>query len=317
MKTTKAFFKLIRWGNLLFAAITQLLFHFCIVQPAFKAAQVMPNLQGLHFFLLVLSYCCMGAAGYIINDYFDVNIDQVNKPKKVYIGNYISKRTAILWHIVLSSVGVGIGFGIDFFSNSTPIIGISAIAIVLVMFLYSTTFKKKFLIGNIIVAATTAWAMVVLTWAEANHFNILHYQPQTGLNQNRLMKLTILYTAFAFIISLIREVVKDMEDVEGDRKYGCKTMPIVWGMNATKVFVAVWIVVLAALLLVCQLYVIQYGWWLSIFYCIATLIVPLVLLLSKLQKAQTSLHYHQISTSIKKIMLFGILSMLFFWWYTM
>ena len=128
----------------------------------------------------------------------------------------------------------------------------------------------------------------------------------------KLFKYAIVYAAFAFIISLIREVIKDMEDMEGDARYGCKTMPIVWGIPAAKVFTAVWLIVLAGALVIIQVYALYLGWWWSAVYCVATIIVPSLWILRKLYKAKLTKDYHQLSTTVKLVMLAGILSMIFF-----
>jgi len=122
----------------------------------------------------------------------------------------------------------------------------------------------------------------------------------------------VLYASFAFIISLIREVIKDMEDMEGDRKYGCRTMPILWGVNASKVFVAVWIVVLIAMVAVVQFYVLPFGWWHSAVYCILFIIAPLIWIFQKLFRAQSADDFHKLSSMVKLVMLTGIMSMIFF-----
>jgi 4-hydroxybenzoate polyprenyltransferase len=128
----------------------------------------------------------------------------------------------------------------------------------------------------------------------------------------RFFRLAILYAGFAFVISLIREVVKDMEDIDGDRKYGCKTMPIVWGVNPSKVFVAVWLIVIIAALLILQVYTFQLGWWGSVVYCLLLIVLPLAYVLVKLFSASQSSDYNHLSTVIKLIMFTGILSMIFF-----
>ncbi|MEI9957753.1 MAG: UbiA family prenyltransferase [Ferruginibacter sp.] len=102
-----------------------------------------------------------------------------------------------------------------------------------------------------------------------------------------------MYAAFAFIISLIREVIKDMEDMEGDAKYGCKTMPIVWGIPAAKVFTAVWLIVLIAALVIIQFYALHLRWWWSVAYAVILIITPLLWILKnyiphKCQKIITS-----------------------------
>ena len=100
--------------------------------------------------------------------------------------------------------------------------------------------------------------------------------------------------------------------MDGDAKFGCKTMPIVWGIPASKVFVAVWLIVLIGAVSVVQFYVLQLGWLWSAVYCIVLILFPLVWILRKLFKAQVPKDYHQLSTAIKFVMLTGLLSMLFF-----
>jgi 4-hydroxybenzoate polyprenyltransferase len=132
----------------------------------------------------------------------------------------------------------------------------------------------------------------------------------------KLFKYAIVYAGFAFIISLIREVIKDMEDMEGDEKYGCKTMPIAWGIPATKVFTAVWLIVLAGALVIIQVYALYLHWWWSVLYSVLTIILPLLWILRKLYKAKVAADYHMLSTAVKLVMLAGILSMLFFKMYS-
>jgi 4-hydroxybenzoate polyprenyltransferase len=130
-----------------------------------------------------------------------------------------------------------------------------------------------------------------------------------------MLRLGILYAGFSFIISLVREVVKDVEDFEGDVKYGCKTMPIVWGINASKIFAGIFIIILAIILLVIQIYVVRFGWWVSICYCIIFVITPLFIVFKKLLIAQSKDDFGKLSNYIKLVMLTGILSMIFIKWY--
>jgi 4-hydroxybenzoate polyprenyltransferase len=121
-----------------------------------------------------------------------------------------------------------------------------------------------------------------------------------------------LYGGFAFIISLIREAIKDIEDREGDAQYGCRTLPIYAGVRTTKIYISIWIVVLVAALVILQLYILQFGWWLAVIYSIILIIAPLVYLLMHLRKAQTVNDYGKLSSLTKLIMFTGILSMVFF-----
>jgi 4-hydroxybenzoate polyprenyltransferase len=311
MKTIAAFFRLIRWPNLVFIVLTQVLFYYCFVETLHKKGI---NTQGglKSYSLIILLSILIAAAGNIINDYFDLNIDLVNKPNKLVIDKTIKRRWAIIWHLVLSTVGIFIGFYLDYLSH-TYWIGLSTLICVLLLFGYSASLKKKFLIGNVLISALTAWVIIIVFLWYNNTFycSDCNRNEIDGLLRN-FIKYSILYGSFSFIISLIREVIKDMEDIEGDAKYGCKTMPIVWGIQASKVFVGVWIVVLIAALTILQFYVMQFNWWLSIAYCVLFIITPLSITLQKLYKAQVTKEYHQLSTLVKFVMLTGILSMIFF-----
>ncbi|MEX6687728.1 geranylgeranylglycerol-phosphate geranylgeranyltransferase [Danxiaibacter flavus] len=309
MKLVSAFFRLVRWPNLVFIALTQVLFLYCVILPAFNKADLVPNIYGWRFFLLCASSVLIAAAGYIINDYFDLDIDQVNKPDKLVVEKIIKRRWTIIWHLVLSIAGIAMGFVIDFTSRAY-LLGFANILCVILLFIYSISFKKKFLIGNVLISLLTAWVILVITWAENSH--ILGFDSNDQLNVNKIIRVTFLYSGFAFIISLIREVIKDMEDIEGDRRYGCKTMPIMWGVNATKVFVAVWLIVLVAALLIVQIYALRLGWWISVIYCILLTVAPLLWILKKLYTAVSSEDYHKLSSLIKLVMFTGILSMIFF-----
>jgi 4-hydroxybenzoate polyprenyltransferase len=287
------------------------LFVYCIIHPIFFTAGVIPNIHGHYFVLLMISSIVIAAAGYIINDYFDLNIDQVNKPDKLIVEKVINRRWVILWHLLLSLIGILLFLYIDIKTN-TRFLTIANAGCVLLLFLYSISLKKKLLVGNILISILTAWVILVIAWAETS--NLLQTMA-IGSYTEKITRITFLYAGFAFVISLIREVVKDMEDIEGDRRYGCKTMPIVWGIIASKIFIAVWLVVLIAALSIVQFYVLQFRWWWSAAYCIIFIIVPLLHIFRKLFQANTSADYHKLSTAIKVTMFTGILSMLFFRFY--
>lgn len=309
MKILAAFFRLVRWPNLLFIAVTQLLFEFCIYRKIYPQQ---PAGEMQQFLFLLAASVLIAAAGYIINDYFDLNIDQVNKPGKVVVNTIISRRWVIFWHMFLSMLGL-------FFTvTALPITGywhlvLANMASIILLWFYSTNLKKQLLIGNVLISLLTAWVIGIIFLSKFP----LHIRSLLLVEHDevRFFRYTILYASFAFIISLVREVIKDMEDVEGDRKYGCRTMPIRWGMNASKVFAAVWIVVLIAVLLILQFYVLPFGWWHSALYCLVCIVVPLVWILRKLYSAHTADDFHRLSRLVKLVMFTGILSMLFFYFY--
>ncbi len=291
--------------------ITQLLFYFSLVRPFFEK-DIGSRLENAHFLLIIVSSLLIAAAGNIINDYFDRNIDEINKPEKKIVDKLIKRRWVIVMHIVFSAAAILLGFYVD---SQTPVfwLGLSNSICVLALFAYSSSLKKKLLVGNVLISLLTAWVVLVcfLCYYRSFYCTICEQTLfQSALN--RFMRISFLYAGFAFVISLIREVVKDMEDMEGDRRYGCKTIPISWGIPAAKVFVAVWLVVLIGMIAVVQIYVWQLGWYWSAAYSIVLILAPLVWILRKLYQARVPADYHQLSTIIKIVMLAGLTSMIFF-----
>lgn len=303
---------MLRWPNLLFITITQLLFHFCIIHVCLEPIGLTARIEGLNLVIIIIASVCIAGAGNVINDYFDVNIDLINKPHKIAIQKYISRRWAIFWHLILSFIGIILSFYVAKKINFIWLGVFNSIS-VLLLFIYSASLKKKFLIGNFIISLLTAWVILVLVLPE--YKELIKYQLISIDAYIKIFRLGLLYATFSFIISLIREVVKDMEDIDGDRQNACRTMPIVLGLNATKVFVSVWLIVIIALLVVAQAYVVSFGWWVSIAYAFLFLIWPLISIQKKLIKAQETENFTMLSKKIKWVMLFGILSMIFFAFY--
>ncbi len=301
MKLFTSFFRLIRWQNLVFIILTQLLFYFCIYKSIYPDAESFRQLTWL-----IIASVLIAAGGYIINDYFDLNIDQINKPHKNVINSVINRRWAILWHLVFSLSGIfATAIAVSFqkwyliFAN---------IVCVLLLWLYSTSFKRKLLIGNIVISLLTAWTVLILFFAKVPFMAAFGESEESTV---KFFRISFLYAGFAFMLSLIREAIKDVEDMEGDRKYGCKTLPIVAGLTATKIYTTVWIVVLVAALFILQLYVLQFGWWWAVVYSILFVIIPLVYLFFKHLKAVATKDFSHLSRLTKWVMLAGILSMIF------
>lgn len=313
-KLLGAFFRLVRWPNLVFIFLTQLLFYYCIQLPLhhrspffhasiYFVAILTPRL----FYLLAISSVLIAAAGYIINDYFDLNIDRVNKPNRLVVDRIIKRRWTILWHWILSGLGLLLSFYVSW-KLRNPLIALGNLATVVLLYFYSTTFKRKLLIGNVIISLLTAWVVLVLYVGEFYWKGLgdVYYRQLLST----LFKFAIVYSSFAFLLSLIREVVKDIEDMDGDMKYGCRTMPIVWGVNVAKVYAGTLIVVLLGALAILQFYVLQKAWFPLTAYGVLLVDLPLLYILRKLYSAQTRADYHRLSNLIKLVMLAGILSII-------
>lgn len=311
MQTISGFFKLIRWPNLLFILLTQVLFFYGVVEPVLFQGGYMPREFRILFYLLCLSSVLIAAAGYIINDYFDLNIDLVNKPSRMVVDKTVGRRWAIFLHMFFSMAGILISFYIGLQSNNW-FIGFANTICVMVLWFYSTTFKKKLLSGNILISMLTGWTVLVVYFFANNYMGGVFSMQASVTAAHKLLRLALLYTAFAFIITLIREVVKDAEDMEGDRKYGCRTMPIVWGVEFSKVFVSIWMIILLALLLIVLFYILQFAMWIPAAYIVVLIILPAAYALYRLMKSSTTDDFAKLSSWIKAVIFTGILSMILF-----
>ena len=301
MKLITAFLRLIRWPNLAFIILTQVLFYYCIYHSLFHYS----NIKSLLW--IIIASVLIAAAGYIINDYFDLNIDQINKPGKNVFVKAIHRRWAIIWHFVFSVLGIvatAMAVGFDKWYLILAIFRCVAL-----LWFYSTSFKRQLLVGNIVISLLTSWTVLILFFAFTSPRDaVLGNNTETI----KFFRTSFLYAGFAFISSLIREGIKDMEDMEGDARYGCKTLPIVAGIRSTKIYVTVWTVVLLASLIVLQLYVLQFQWWYAIAYSVVLIIAPMIVLLIRLPKANSRIEFARLSSLSKLIMLTGIVSMIFF-----
>ncbi|HEX3167956.1 MAG TPA: geranylgeranylglycerol-phosphate geranylgeranyltransferase [Chitinophagaceae bacterium] len=312
MNLVGAFIKMIRLPNLIFIVLTQVLFHVSVLDTILLPVGIRPAIDGWNFVLLSVSSVLIAAAGYIINDYFDINIDQINKPRANVVDKIVSRRWAMAWHFVLSGLGIILSGWLAWRTGLWYIL-IGNFICVLLLFAYSVSLKRKLLVGNVVISLLTAWVILVISFSEL----IIVTANNSALIEaiNKIERIGFLYASFAFISSLIREAIKDIEDLQGDEKYGCRTMPIVWGVNAAKVYIAVWLVVILALLVILQVYVARFEWWWAMAYSIVFIIGPFVLIFLRLYKAKDQKDYHRLSNWTKLVMLTGILSMVFFYFY--
>ena len=199
--------KLIRYPNLAIIALTQFLTALFLLENS----SFLGLLANLQFILLILSTLLIASGGYIINDYYDIKIDYVNKPDRVVIGKHLKRRHVLVIHSFFNGLGILLGIFVSWW-----IVGINILATFL-LWLYSNLLKRLPLWGNLVVSFLTGLSVFVVY--------IL-------FRQN--LELIAMYSVFAFFISLIREIVKDLEDIEGDEKFGCRTLPIAVGLVATK-----------------------------------------------------------------------------------
>lgn len=290
MEIVKNFSKLIRLNNLLIIVATQI-FAYYFLSPSIAIQQLLvPNFIGL----LSLTFL-VAAAGYIINDYMDVMLDLVNKPEKVIVGKSISRRWAMFLHLGLNAIAILISYQLS--KKLALMVSLCALS----LWIYSQLLKKMYLTGNVLVALLTAFTIFILLPYDSNVM-------QEGI---------WVYGIFAFLSTLQREIIKDTEDLRGDEKFKCKTLPIVLGIRKTKkVIMGLHIILIILTLLYCSAFT---NLSLSgsntnkyfLIYMGIFVLLPMAYMANLIHKADIKKNFTQLSFIAKVIMLTGILSMCF------
>ena len=298
-----AFFKLIRIENLLIIAITQVCIKYLVFQPLNEFSKFTPTL----FIISLTSTLLIAAAGYIINDYFDVKTDKINRPETVVVDVIIKRRIAMVLHIILNAIGLLLGLYLALKCHQLKLITFQLLSITLLWF-YSTHFKKQLLVGNIIVSLLTA--TIPLMPMIYDYYLTGPIDPfvkmMIGHYLNTFPIIVCGFAIFAFLMSLAREIIKDMEDFKGDAQTGCKTMPIVWGMITSKVVTFFIILITIGLLLLVSFKYYKEHQPIAVYYILGFLVIPLILLIIQTIRANTTKHFKVASLLLKFIMLFGI-----------
>lgn len=275
----KDYLKLIRGVNLVLVGFTQYLTAIFLVSERQSWSAIFLN-EG--FFLLVSATIMITSAGYLINDYYDVKIDFVNKPERVLVGKKLKRRWVIAGHTLLNIAAIAIGFylsvkiGLIFFGSA------------FLLWLYSNQLKRLPFVGNLAIALLTGTTLLLV----AEYFNERTY-------------VIACYAVFAAFITLIREIIKDMEDMKGDERFGCKTLPIVFGVATTK---RILYLISATFLVTVIILIHTLSFYLPIF-----LGITLLGLNYGIYKADTIKGFQRLSAYCKIIMLLGVISMIWIW----
>ncbi len=298
-----AFLKLIRVQNLLIMIFTLCCTRYFVIEPILGRIYFSESL----FWVLVTGTFFIGAAGYIINDYFDVKTDIINHPETVVIDKIIKRRWAMLLHIIFNVIGLLLGVWLAYKSYALRLVLFQLVAVTLLWF-YSTNFKKQLLVGNIVIAVLTA-LIPLMPFAYEIFFGLHANTLFFGQDPEKIkicFIITLIFCGFAFLTSLMREIIKDMEDFKGDIQTGCKTMPISWGIISTKIFTFFLIVITLGLLSFSILKLWHWQQKPAAFYLLMTIFLPLLILTVSVIKAKTPHHFKLASLLLKFIMLFGI-----------
>lgn len=259
-------------------------------------------LTDFNYILLVIATVCIAAGGYVINNIMDQDTDEIAKPQNRVVGVSISETVAYNWYIGLTIVGVGIGF---YLSNVIykPTFASMFILVATLLYMYATSFKQIPVLGNVVVALMLSTSIIII-----GLFDIL---PAIDVDNRFRMKeafdILMHYAIFAFIINLIREIVKDMEDMDGDYQSGINSLPIAIGVQKTKIIVGVLTVISIGILAYyvnSNLFELDY----VVYYAMIVIVGPLIYFGVKLLNAATKKEFHHLSLVLKIILFFGILS---------
>ena len=293
-----AILKLIRYKNLLMVLLTMVLTKYALIKVFFDNSY----LSVFQFFILVCSVLSITASGYIINDIFDINADKINKPQKLFIEVLVTKKKAWIFYFL----GILFGFITGVYISLTtqlPYYSFYFIGTIGILFLYSKYLKKIALIGNLTIAVLCTLVIYLVVEFEGAYF----------IKNSSLVSLKIIFVAyyiFSFLTTLIREIIKDIEDINGDIKLNAHTLPILIGRKrASKVAFFFAAVLLFGLLLILQL---LHKEIIFVTYSVIFIVLPLVYFMYVLWKIESKREYSKLSKLLKIIMFFGIISMILF-----
>ena len=302
--------RLVRWSNLLFLAALIWLMEKWVTVPILDQAAFGEQLPGYILLLIMLATVFIAAGGYVINDYFDVKIDSINHPDELIVTRSISKPSAMRLSMVLSGTGIICGIAAAGMLRSWTL-GILFVIIPGLLWFYSSSYKRLFMVGNLIIALLAGVAPMVVAMA-----NVAILQLRYGT----ILAYTTLphdiyawvggFALFAFLLTWIREIIKDMQDQMGDRELECHSMPVVWGEKWTKVFVTGLIVLTIALVGHLWYHALPFpiGWSsLSTRYIALGIVTPMICTLWLLWAAKIPSDYKTCQQVVKFTMLIGML----------
>jgi len=301
------YLKLIRYQNLIFIALIQLVMSQVVLVPIMQTFGFDTSTDIRILFLLIFATILIAAGGYVLNDYFDVKIDSINRPDKLIVGNKLSRQTAMVLHQVLTGLGVICGLVLAYFTKSFTLAFIFIVIPGLLWF-YSASYKRQFLIGNLVVAFISAIAILVVGITQLallqKEFGSLVFETPIP---SQFYGWIGGFAVFSFLCTLIREIIKDIEDEKGDREMECHTMPIKWGTKKTKTFLYCLIVFTVLLLFLSNTFLIYFRGTLTFRFIIIGLVLPFAALCYLIYLAKSQSDFHQASNLSKVIMFIGVM----------
>lgn len=302
--------KLIRWPNLLIIFVAQATVWGVVIRQLDRGSDFLLN--PVNFLCLSLATILIAAAGYIINDYFDVKIDTINRPDKVVLGKVIPRKQAITMHAVFNGIAILLSAFVAFQAGHPEWL-LLQVACIILLWRYSTHFKRQYIIGNVVVSLLTALTVLVLAVYEPAIHRLWGTSVTTGdLGYSTALWLLLGYAYFAFFLTWMREIVKDMEDFIGDAQEGCVTMPIKKGLKYSKRFtlaLSVFVLVPLALLLPALW---QLSLVLLVAYILLLVLLPLLVWCYYFSRSKNVQDFYNVSRGLKWIMVSGIGTLIVF-----
>ena len=304
----KPFLQLLRVSNLAFLAILLYVMEKWVAVPLLHNAMFKEQMLWWVLLLLITGVVCIAAGGYVINDYFDVKIDRINRPDNMVVTRHITRDGAMRLFQVLTAVGVVAGLVVSWWATSWTL-AMTFIVIPGLLWFYSASYKRQLLVGNIVVAFMSALVPLLVAIANADY---LHQLYRENLAYSAIVGNLYIWISgfalFALLLTLVREMIKDMEDMEGDREMECRTMPIVWGIRTTKIVATILLLIIIALICYFAFVAIPFPHeWntLSTRYAVFGLSTPIACAICLLWAAKTPLEYHRTQSIIKFVMFMG------------
>ena len=310
MELFKDIMRLVRWSNLLFLAVLVWVMEKWVAVPILTNAAFGEQLPWYLLALVIAATVFIAAGGYVINDYFDVKIDRINRPDEVIVTRTISKPAAMRLSLWLSGIGVVCGVMVAVLLRSMTI-GILFVVIPGLLWFYSSSYKRLFLIGNLTIALLAAITPMLVAMVNVAQLQLLYAAilPYTNLVHDLYAWLGG-FAVFAFLLTWIREIIKDMQDQMGDRELECHSMPVVWGEKWTKVFVTGLMVVTIALIGHLWYHVLPFpiGWnSLSTRFIVLGVLIPLLGAMGLLWSAKIPSDYKTCQQVVKLTMFLGMM----------
>lgn len=309
-------FKLSRPVNLIIIGLTMVLLRYLIVQPFLYKNNIHLVISDLDFILIVISTFFIAGAGNMINDYFDIRPDRLNKRKKIIVGRYIRRREAMISHVILSTTGFFMAGYVAHKYSIDWILIFQVMAITLLWF-YSASFKKSFIVGNLIVAFLTAniplmvigFDIPAILKADGLRFPFIQADIEPML---KVIYFVFGYAVFAFLLNFIREIIKDIGDLRGDMEIEARTMPIVLGIATTKRFVTgLTLFTIIGLIYVQQVFLADL---VSSLFLLGAVILPLIISAISLKNARKSRQFVKVANHVKWAMAGGLGYLLVFYY---